>query len=530
MKRVISLILVLCFIGVALIACGNKEEVKPTESAPTSTLAPTDEYGQELFESVANWETDFDFEGETIGVLLREDKNYAREFGLEDPGDDQLDLAIDTRCQKVNSDLNVKIELTHDNGPSGYDAMRDHYISLVTQDVTNEICNYDIVAYFSYVAPQMSIRDFHANALNKDTFPYFDFQLPCWNQTIVNNTAVNGKLFYLAGDMNISMFNCAMIMWHNLDLYDEVREKFDDAPENIQDMAVAGEWTYTELYRWTSYYEDKDPTSSCGDVYGIYLPGGRTGIPNPLDAIPYAWDLDIVTTNNDGSHKFNCIGNTKAEEAMVRYNDMFKGKGNSFYAFESDASTEHCNCGKGVRDHFVSGTVLFSAEPLYANESHNLAIRNMSDRYALLPHPKYDEEQDHYATTSQDSYTLMGILDHGAHTVEKGGAISAYLQYSTEFSYTNVRGYYFERIVKPTYFGTDDSDGHVTKSIAIFNTVISNLGFDFWTIYSPLLNNSVHLFRDALAQGFTLQSEYLADQDKFDAAIYETDQWLGIVS
>ena len=327
--------------------------------------------------------------------------------------------------------------------------------------------------------------------------------------------------------MNVSMFNLAMIMWHNLDLYNKV--KLPDDPADIQDIAVAGEWTYAELYRWSTYYEDADPTGDCGDVYGVYLQGGKTGTPNPLDAIPYAWDLDIVTTNSDGTHKFNCIGNTKAEEAMVNYNKLFKNNGNSCYAF--DFGERSCSCGKGVRDHFLTGNTLFSAEPLYVSETHNLAIRNMQDRYALLPHPKYDETQDHYATTSQDAYTLMVALDHSKSTIKiKGEAISAYLQYSTEYSYTNVRGYYFERIVKPTYFGTDDSDGHVTKSIAIFNTVIDNLGFDFWTIYSPLLNDSVWLFRDALSLGNTLQSQYEADKADFDAAMIETEKWLGIIN
>lgn len=525
MKKVIALLMALCFMAMALVACGNNNE-KPTESRPTATLAPTDEYGQELFESVVDWTT-LDFEGENISVLLRETKEYAREFGLEDPGDDMLDLAIATRNEKVASDLNIEVILNHENGPGGYDALRDHYIDLVTNDIVNDIHNYDVVAHFAYVAPQMSIRDFNANLLDKDTFPYFDFQLPCWNQTLVDNTAVNGKLFFVAGDMNISMFNLSMIIWHNLDLYETVKTESD--PDNIQDLAIAGEWTYAELYRWSTYYEDADPTGACADIYGVYMGGGKTGMPNPLDAIPYAWDLELVTTEADGSHKFNCVGNQKAEEAMKRFNELFANAGNSYYAFNH--GSQKCTCGKGVKAHFVNGDVLFSAEPLYASEGENLAIRNMQDRYALLPHPKYDETQDHYATTSQDAYTLMVVLDHSQSTVPtKGKAVSAYLQYSTEYSYTNVRGYYFERIVKPSYFGTDDSDGHVSKSIAIFNTIIDNLGFDFWTVYSPLLNDSVHLFRDALGLNLTLQSEYLAAKDKFDAAIFETDKWLGIVN
>ncbi|MBQ5665612.1 MAG: hypothetical protein IIV41_07090, partial [Akkermansia sp.] len=33
----------------------------------------------------------------------------------------------------------------------------------------------------------------------KTVFPYFDFSLNCWNQSIVNGTSANGRLHYAAG-------------------------------------------------------------------------------------------------------------------------------------------------------------------------------------------------------------------------------------------------------------------------------------------------------------------------------------------
>ena len=71
MKRVIALLLALCFVAIALVACGKEE--KPTETRETSTLPPTDEFGQELFEAAVDWST-LDFGGEEINVLLREQK------------------------------------------------------------------------------------------------------------------------------------------------------------------------------------------------------------------------------------------------------------------------------------------------------------------------------------------------------------------------------------------------------------------------------------------------------------------------
>ncbi|MBR2346606.1 MAG: hypothetical protein IKA68_03270, partial [Clostridia bacterium] len=140
-----------------------------------------------------------------------------------------------------------------------------------------------------------------------------------------------------------------------------------------------------------------------------------------------------------------------------------------------------------------------------------------------------------YGTTSQDYYSLMTVLDHAESSIPtKGDAISAYLQLATEESYTSVRGYYFNRIVKPKYFGTDDSEGTVTNSIALFDIIIDNIEFDYWTIYSPQLNDVAWLWRDAVGTedtgAVTLESIFKSEEDLYKQMITETDAWLGLRS
>ena len=126
----------------------------------------------------------------------------------------------------------------------------------------------------------------------------------------------------------------------------------------------------------------------------------------------------------------------------------------------------------------------------------------------------------------------MSVLDHAESTVPtKGEAISAYLQLATEESYTSVRGYYFNRIVKPKYFGQDDSLGTVTKSITIFDNIINNLTFDFWTIYSGQLGNLTWIWRDSLlADRNSAEAAYLSRQAELDEALLEMDAWFGLIT
>ena len=166
---------------------------------------------------------------------------------------------------------------------------------------------------------------------------------------------------------------------------------------------------------------------------------------------------------------------------------------------------------------------------LYADYESNMTIREMEDKYGLLPMPKYDADQKNYCTTSQEYYTLMFVLDHSMSSFGiKGEAISAALQCMNEISHTNVREYYFNRIIKPKFFGKDDSEGTVTKSIALFDVIVSNIKFDMYNIYSAQLNDINLLWRQALKGDESLEMMYNSQKNIFDVAIKDTDKWLGL--
>ena len=522
MKRVIALLMACFFILFTFVACGNKEE-KPTETKPTETLKATDIYGQDAIESTVDWKT-MDFDGEEVNILVREDLKASREWEKEViDDDDELELAIEARNEVVESDLNVNVNMIYVTGPLSWVGGGDWHSTFMPQamqDVTNDLHEIDVTANFGYGTMNTTYRDFVVNLLDKDTFPYFDFELACWNQAIRENGTVNGRLYVCAGDLNISMFDTAMIVWHNKDLYQEIRT--DDDPLDIQDVAVAGEWTYTELYKWSQYYDDVDPTSNKGDIYGIWMQG-CTWPEEPMSVFPYAWDFDFMEKNSDGTYSFTIIGNTRAEDCLTSLRNLFVQKG---VANELTGSSK-----------FPSGNILFEGDIIYWSKEENLAIREMKDKYALLPWPKYDETQDHYASTSQNYFTTMSVLDHSESTIPtKGEVISAYLQYATEYSYTHVRGYYFERIIKPKFFGTDDSDGHVTKSIAIFNTIVDNLEYDFATIYTAMLGGVVgkcwtYNIVDNTGKPYatTVASAFNSNKATYEEQLQSLNEWFALV-
>ena len=515
LKRLLAILLALTFVGTVLVGCtktpADTSDNGENSGDPTDdTQRATNEYGEESFSSVVP-QKELDFDGEELTVLVRDLKKCSREW-FKESTEDELDEAVAMRNAAVEAALNVKMK--YEMVPNaGYDDFANNFNGMITDDIISDMHYYDIAANYAYPGAYPSVRDFAANLLDDYTFPYFDFSLPCWNQAIVKNTTINDRLHYISGDLNLSMFDTAMVIWYNKTLYDA--KKTDSDPENIQIHALEGLWTYEDLYVWTMVYEDSNGTQGkhADDTYGLSIDHSEPlGEANPHDAIPYAWDLELVLTDHDGSHFFNIFGNTKAEEALVKFKNLVYAEGSRQ---------------NGSVDNFAAGHYVFWTGTIYPDEDANMTIREMEDKYGLLPWPKYDEDQENYGTSSEDYYTLMTVLDHAESSIRtKGEAISAYLQLATEESYTSVRGYYFNRIIKPKYFGTDDSEGTVTNSIALFDIIIDNIEFEYWTVYSPQLNDVAWLWRHSVAYSGTLEGLYKTEQDLYEEMIEDTDDWL----
>ena len=524
MKRVIALLLLCCMLVLSLAACnggGEKETPAPSNSEKPSE---TDIYNQEALNSKTDWST-VDLQGEELTVLVRNEVKAFREWEKEEPGDEEIDEAVADRNEVVEGNLNVNVNIKLAGG-SGYNTWLAEFPTLIQNDVNNKLHTIDIVANFGYDGMTATLRDYYHDLRDEDTFPYFDFSLKCWNQAIVNNGTVNGRLYLCVGDMNLSMFDTAMMIWHNMDLYDRLKIEGED-PEDVQDLVLGGAWTYAEMYRWASTYINGGSDAECNDIYGVYIQGGNIA-EQPVDAIPYAWGINFINTEADGTHTFNFVGNQKAENVLQDLRKMHNAGGNAWEVFDGK-KTDKCTCGTG--GHFASGHILFKGDVLYWDKARNNAIREMDDRYAFLCWPKYTQTQDDYYTTSQCYLNTMSVLNHSeSSTPTKGEAISAYLQYGTEYSYTHVRGYYFEKIIKPKWFGTDDTDGHVTKSITIFTKIINNLSYSFETIYGPMIANKVinRVWRDTVHGGGTIQGKYEANKTAYDNALKDLDAWFGL--
>ncbi len=491
MKKVIALLLVSCMLLFALVACGdNTKETQAPTSGSTEELG-TDKFSQSLFVSAVPEE--LDFEEQEILIYSRPGEGPTREWYKENPENDVLDQAIVTRNELVSSRLNLTFKLELDPGNSNWDVMVQNYNQVIINDVASGH-NYDMYAHQAYCAAYLNLRGCQANMMDNEIFPYFNFELPCWNSAIVDN-AVNNKLLYVAGDLNLSLFDSTVLLWHNKTLYDE--KKTDDDPADLQDLALAGEWTYDQLYDWASLVVDAGTDNKCDNTYGI------SKLPMYFySAIPSAWDFKLVVKNADGTYSYNIIDNDKAENALTDLRALSDSKGVS-----------KCNCEIGSVGHFAQGQLMFMTGVLYASEEANLQIRDMDDEFCILPIPKMYVDQEDYGTGASAGYNLVSVLNHPEDMID-GDAISAFYQLATELSYTDVRAVYIETIVKPRFFGVDDDAGTVTKSIKIFDKIAETTTFTIVDIYSASLRDIGWLWQDNVDRSdMTLADAFMSNEN-----------------
>ncbi len=504
MKKLLSLLLVSVILLMSFVACANTT-TKETQATEKSTGTETDKYTQIVFESAVP--KGLDFEGVELVLYTTAGYNSEREWVKVEGYENEIDMAVQDRNDKVEAEMNLKIRVEAEVSPGNWDKWNETIHTNILNDVATGHF-YDMYTMGSNTN-YLKVRGAQANLLDNGVFPYFDFTKPCWTQSIVN-FAVNGKLFFAVGDLNIKNIESTTVVWHNKTLYDEV--KTSDDPDDLQDYALDGLFNYDVLYRWANLVVEGGTGVKHDNKYGL---GDMTG--SFYSVAPYAWDFKMVTENADGTYSFNIIGNEKGNNAVddIRTLGAMKGVNTCLGAY---TNSNVCTAQESQAKHFAAGKFMFFFSNLYLGEEDGMLVREMADKYCVLPFPKYYEDQSAYYTTVV-SPTMTSALNHPEGVI-RGEAISAFYQRSTELSYTDIRAMYIESIIKPRFFGADDDDGTVSKSIDTFNEIYSSIKFDLISVYGAQIEKINWLVLDMIEKNDrSLEENFISNDNTWGITV-----------
>ncbi len=515
MKKVLLLLLACLFLVPTVASCSGKNGNKtPTDTkvgenvTATETEVETDEWGREVEDTDFDV-TNLDFEDETLTVLcagVDETSYWALDPGLYKEPTDALEMALYRRNLQIEEDLGMKLAVVYKSG----DQTNSPLNQAVENDAKAGTGEFDIVVNYAAYAVVENLRPYYIDLLNAST-PYLQLDKPWYNQNFVENTQAFGHLYYIVGDYNLCTYNRLMATYVNrtLCLAEGITDGID--ADDLYDLALDGDWTYEVLFEYANIYHDSngDGNKDAGDIYGLLSNANCEA----YDGFLYAFNIDLTTTNDDGTHAWNVAGNEKMSTAADMVINLYRQNGVWLIAKTAGAETTSAQQYKM----FAEGHALFDIDVIYRYAAQNKAFRAMEDKYGLLPLPKYDSEQEEYGSGVQDSHSFTSIIKSSDE--KRNQMRCAYLEYANYLSYQDSRPYYFERILKAQYLGT-------LKSAQVFDLILEHADFDFGEQYSFALESAKgKVWRGVLKNETTVTSAWETYKDTLNQALSNLDAW-----
>ena len=468
MKKLTCLLLAVLMLAMSLAACSdptdpNKgdETTTAAQGVPVSTVPES--------ESVTNGlPDDLKYPGETVAFISR-DYDYVRdEVSVEDEDGDVIHTAIMRRNSATEDRFGITItneKLTGD----GYVATK-----AIKKELSSGTHAYDIIANSCY-STIMYTGDGILYNLKK--LEHLNLSAPYWSQGFNDVASIGTGQYMCTGAASLALYRLMFVTFFNRDLMDSLGEK------SLFDVVNDGDWTLDYQIRLgKQYYADNDAsnTVSVGDTVGMisstlsYIDPYWSSCKNPIlvknadNWFEYAVDVDRLSTTL-----------RKVTELFYDANSYIVTSGG-----DSDRQNE-------ISRMFSEGHALTATLRLCASETEFL--RDMKDKYGVIPCPKLDKEQTEYQTFLHDQFTAFGICN--PIDDERAQMLGAVLEYMAWSSYMNVVPVYYNVALKSKYM--QDS-----ASWDMLDKIYSGIYIDAGVLYTKSLN-SVHQTPRTIVTGKT---------------------------
>ena len=458
MKKIISLLLVCCFVLAAFIGCAKKPNDKPGDE----TTVPQGS-GEETTAEPAekHFYDDLDYDGADFKIACRGGayENYV--VGTE--GGDAVWGSIYDTNGRVKTALNLNAEYVF-----GATDQSTFIKNAINESTTDGV--YDLIMPDQYYGTTYAAEGAYRNVLRLDEQKsYLDLNTPCWYKEYLDNiTLGKDSLFFVGGDLSPTILAWSSCSFVNINLYEDV---FGDIDPFLTDVEE-GKWTVDMLMeKCKTVYLDLDQDDRCtlDDRIGACTSSGQSAV----FALVAAGMRFVDKNAQDGSLEFVIASerNDKIAELLSKlYADT---TGFVTYEFSSRPN--------GNKETFADGRALFMNEYfLYALDG---IIREMEDEYVIIPRPKADEQEASYHTSMQDSFFLYAIPT--TITEERAMTATAYLQTACELFGEYVIPSFYETTLKTKYV-SDKID--FERAGRLVDMVKDSITSDIAVVYTASLN------------------------------------------
>ena len=446
MKKIISLLLVLAMLvpSVALISCGEDEEVSETGKGGSSFVPAGD--GDIFAERAAIDDElgEYNFGGRELRIAAHDKKSVVPELEDKNKGN----LIIDAKFSALDaaeSRFNFKTVVV-------YNGTYMDVVDWVSKTVLSGSDEFDLFCSHSSSAGGLVLKNVF---LNWYDIPNVDFSKPWWSASCANELTYDNKCILAVSDFNFAAITGAYCLFFNKNL----ANSYDFG--NLYEVVNNGDWTFDYFYNLIKdVYVDSDGsgTPTEGDFYGYAQPYHYNC---PINSWLWAFDNPVAAKNEEGVPSV-AVKTDKINSIVQKIYDLcYNTKGCYFIAENGE---------KQGMDLFYDRKAVIAMGTVGTPTGEKL--RNFEDEYGMLPIPKWDENQQNYHTMASGEHSVLAVPK----TVKDVEFVGTCAEVLSAENYKKVVPTLYETALKTRYLRDSESK-------EVLDIIIDGRVYDFGYIY-----------------------------------------------
>lgn len=384
-----------------------------------------------------------DFGGAPFNVLCRDYKVY--EIWTDSLDGEVVNDALHERNSRIGEMFNTEITYTPVAG--AWDTQQQ-FKDAVTSSVQAGDNAYDLIAGYLAYTTTLAMDGYFMNLYD---LPILDLTGEWWTQGFVRENTINGRAYYTAGDLSLTMWEYMYGMFFNKQL----AENYNVA--GLYDTVKENKWT---LERFESDIKkvtqdiDGDGKYTAADLYG-YITNGHS-----IRNFTTTFNLPIAARNEEGSYD------------LVYFNDRTVAVYNRIYEFLYSDNTVFISKPSDDADYIEMMNMFMENRGLFFSGTldNTAKLRGMDADFGILPFPKYDESQESYLSHSYDGMSIFAV-PKTVKSLEMSGLVTEAL--CAESRNTTIPAFY--KTVLQTKVVRDEESSEMLDLIR--NTLLFDFGY-----------------------------------------------------
>ena len=482
MKKLLCVILTLLFLAGAFASCSN-----PQPGADTTAPAKTDEAVTTAAETEPEELSNADIAKPFLDALPQE--KYDREFNIlcmSNVGNSEKEIwAEEASSEPIENAVFLRNTAMFDTfGVTITKAPQADVSSAAQRDYKSNAKSYDLIMANGPTTGALAQNGYLYNFL--DLKDYMNLDREWWDPGTLRDCAINGKVYFMNGDINILDNDVTWIMLFNKKMI------ADNDLEEPYELVRQGTWTLDKFYEYVkkvSKDSNGDGKYDQNDIYGFLTTNGG-GLTNFM----YTSDIKSVELK-DGVPE---IVMGEYQEKILNLLSYCKK-----LMHEDNVTWVSINDPAQTRDMFMNNQGLFYSEVL----SYIVNLADMDSPYGVLPTPKYDEAQKDYRTHVDGVGSMISIPVNVENPQQTAYIVEALALYS----YTYVTPAYYDVTLKR-------KKSRDSESSEMIDIILQSRVYDIGYIYSSI--GLPNLFNQLVLNGSTdFASKYKNNEKKARKAL-----------